>query len=87
LVAVSDTGIGFEPEATERVFEAFVQENQEITRHFGGLGIGLAISRATIQAHGGTIRAESPGHRQGATFIVDLLLARPQQRAHCPVSP
>jgi PAS domain S-box-containing protein len=79
LVAVSDTGIGFEPAAAERVFEVFVQENQEITRHFGGLGIGLAISRATVQAHGGTIRGESPGHHQGATFTVDLPLARPLQ--------
>ena len=79
LVAVSDTGIGFEPEAVERVFESFVQGSHDITRRFGGLGIGLAISRATIQAHGGTIRAESPGPGQGATFTIDLPLARSQQ--------
>ncbi|MBV8969340.1 MAG: PAS domain S-box protein [Verrucomicrobia bacterium] len=72
LVAISDTGIGFEPEVADRVFEPFVQESHEITRRFGGLGIGLAISRAIIHAHGGTIRAESPGHDQGSTFTVDL---------------
>jgi signal transduction histidine kinase len=77
LVAVSDIGIGFEPEAVERVFEPFVQGSRDITRRFGGLGIGLAISRAAIQANGGAIRAESPGLEQGATFTVDLPITRP----------
>ena len=77
LVAVSDSGIGFEPDVVERVFESFVQGSHDITRRFGGLGIGLAISRATIQAHGGAIRAESPGLERGATFTVDLPVTRP----------
>jgi signal transduction histidine kinase len=72
VVEVADKGIGFDPESTERIFRAFEQANQTVTREFGGLGLGLAISQASVVAHGGTIRAESPGPDQGATFIVEL---------------
>ena len=56
------------------IFEAFSQGGEWITREYGGLGLGLAISRATVEAHGGTIKAESGGRNQGATFTVDLPL-------------
>ena len=51
VVEVSDTGIGFEADAAERIFDAFTQANETITQEFGGLGLGLAISKATVDAH------------------------------------
>lgn len=75
VVDVVDTGIGFDQEAAERIFEAFTQANEFITQEFGGLGLGLAISKATIDAHGGTIRGMSPGPGLGAIFTVSLPLS------------
>ena len=74
VVEVSDTGIGFAPEAAARIFDAFIQADAEITRQFGGLGLGLAISKATVDAHGGTLQALSEGKNRGANFIVSLPL-------------
>jgi len=69
---VIDTGIGIEKEAIDKIFNAFEQGQAEITRRFGGLGLGLAISKALIDAHDGQIRVQSPGKDQGATFSVEL---------------
>src|SRR2546426_2888602 len=69
---VIDTGIGIEQEKIDKIFNAFEQGQAEITRRFGGLGLGLAISKALIEAHGGKIRVQSPGKDQGATFSVEL---------------
>ena len=69
---VIDTGIGIEKEAIDKIFNAFEQGPAEITRRFGGLGLGLAISKALIAAHGGKISVQSPGKDQGATFSVEL---------------
>ena len=66
------TGIGMDAEAAERIFQPFEQANIEITREYGGLGLGLAIAKATVEAHGGTLRASGPGLGQGATFTVRL---------------
>ena len=74
LVEVSDYGIGIEPAAAARIFEAFAQANVTITREFRGLGLGLSISKATVDAHGGQLRVESAGPGQGSTFIVSLPL-------------
>jgi len=74
LVSVSDQGIGIDPASLQLIFDPFRQENRDVTRTFGGLGLGLAIARATVDAHGGKLRAESPGQGAGATFIVDLPL-------------
>jgi len=71
-VRVIDTGIGIEPEKIGKIFNAFEQGQTEITRRFGGLGLGLAISKALIDAHDGTIRVESAGKDQGATFSLEL---------------
>lgn len=68
-------GIGFDPERATHIFDAFTQANKAITREFGGLGLGLAIAKATIDGHGGSIKAHSPGRGQGATLCVDLPLA------------
>jgi PAS domain S-box-containing protein len=69
---VRDDGIGIEPAALPRLFNAFEQAEQSVTRQFGGLGLGLAISRALVELHGGTIRADSAGRGSGATFTVEL---------------
>ena len=74
VVEVSDGGIGIEAEAIERIFDPFEQANKGIARRFGGLGLGLAISKAIVEAHGGLLCAQSPGPAQGATFTVELPL-------------
>ncbi|HSV62642.1 MAG TPA: ATP-binding protein [Chthoniobacterales bacterium] len=71
-IRTTDTGIGIEPDQMDRIFNAFEQGQSSITRRFGGLGLGLAISKAMVHAHGGTIKAESAGKNRGATFIVTL---------------
>jgi signal transduction histidine kinase len=75
VVEVHDSGVGFESSASARIFTAFEQANESISREFGGLGLGLAIVKATIEAHNGTVRAHSAGRGLGATFIVELTLA------------
>ena len=71
-VRITDTGMGIEPERIVKIFNAFEQGQISITRRFGGLGLGLAISKALIDAHGGKIRVESPGKDQGSTFSLEL---------------
>lgn len=71
-IRVRDHGIGIERHSLERIFGKFERAVSE--RQYGGLGLGLFISRRIVEAHGGTIRAESsPG--EGATFVVELPLA------------
>lgn len=67
-VEVADTGIGIAPQHLERIFDAF----EQIYPEREGLGLGLAISKAVIEMHGGSIRAESPGPGQGAMFVVQV---------------
>ena len=71
-VRVVDTGIGIKSETIGRIFNAFEQGQSDITRRFGGLGLGLTISKTLIDAHGGHIRVQSPGKNQGAIFTVEL---------------
>jgi two-component system CheB/CheR fusion protein len=74
VLVVADTGIGIAPEALPLIFDAFAQEGQWVTSEFGGLGLGLAIAKATVEAHHGSLVAASPGRDQGATFTVTLPL-------------
>jgi PAS domain S-box-containing protein len=75
---ISDTGIGIEPERQSRIFEAFDQGERSITRQFGGLGLGLTISKTLLDLHGGKISVQSDGKNRGATFRVFLdLLGEP----------
>jgi PAS domain S-box-containing protein len=67
-----DTGYGIEPEELSRIFDAFEQGGRDITRQFGGMGLGLALSKAFVEMHGGKISATSEGRGQGATFRVEL---------------
>jgi PAS domain S-box-containing protein len=79
---VRDTGIGFESEAGQKLFQAFEQSGRGITQQFGGLGLGLTISRSIVEAHGGEIRGHSEGPGSGAVFTVVLPLKKvPNSRA------
>ena len=69
---VTDTGIGIEPDVLPRIFNAFEQGGESVTRRFGGLGLGLAISHSLTEAHGGRLCASSPGKGRGATFTLTL---------------
>ncbi|MBD1847681.1 response regulator [Cyanobacteria bacterium FACHB-63] len=71
-ITVSDTGRGIAPDFLPYMFDYFRQADGSTTREFGGLGLGLAIVRYLVELHGGTVRAESPGEGQGATFIIRL---------------
>lgn len=71
-IQVSDTGIGIRADFLASVFEYFRQADGSKTRSKGGLGLGLAITRHLVEAHGGTIQAESLGEQQGAIFTVIL---------------
>jgi len=71
-VLVRDRGAGVPPDVLPRLFNAFEQGDSGVTRRYGGLGLGLAISKAIVDLHGGSIRAESAGPGRGATFIVEL---------------
>jgi PAS domain S-box-containing protein len=73
-VTVADTGDGIAPEFLPHVFDRFRQADGAITRSYGGLGIGLAIVKSIVEAHGGTVRAKSPGLGGGATFSIELPL-------------
>ncbi|MEG4322237.1 MULTISPECIES: PAS domain-containing protein [unclassified Microcoleus] len=77
-IAVSDTGKGIHPDFLLSIFDSFYQEDVSLTRKYGGLGLGLAIVRHLVEAHGGTITAESGGENQGSTFTVSLPLLRPE---------
>ena len=71
-ITVSDTGQGISPEFLPYVFDRFRQADMATTRRQAGLGLGMAITKHLVELHGGTIRAESPGEGQGATFTLRL---------------
>jgi signal transduction histidine kinase/CheY-like chemotaxis protein len=71
-IKVSDTGLGIEEAKLSKIFNAFEQGQSSITRRFGGLGLGLAISKAMVDAHGGNISVTSEGKDHGSSFTVTL---------------
>jgi signal transduction histidine kinase len=74
-VTVEDSGIGIEPEHLGKVFNAFEQGDRRTGHRFGGLGLGLAISKALVTLHSGSLTAQSDGRGRGSTFIIELPLA------------
>ena len=79
-VAISDTGIGLVPSEIGRIFDTFAQGDHATERgvhRFGGLGLGLAISKTLVELHGGSLTAASEGRDAGATFTIELPLVRP----------
>ena len=71
-VTVSDSGMGIDEQVLPRLFSAFEQGRKQITRQFGGLGLGLAISKGLVDLHHGTLTAQSDGPGKGATFTLCL---------------
>jgi CheY-like chemotaxis protein len=82
---VTDTGIGIQPTLMGKLFSAFEQDEMD-RRRYGGLGLGLTISKALVEAHEGTISASSDGKGRGATFVVELPAA-PMEAAEAPQTP
>ena len=77
-IAVADNGEGIAPEHLDRVFERFYRIDPARSRASGGTGIGLAIVRAIVEAHGGTVTATSPGIGSGTTVTLLLPIHRPR---------
>ena len=81
LLACTDSGIGIAREALPRIFKPFEQADAEVSRSYGGLGLGLAIAQGLMAQHGGRISADSDGRGNGATFTITLpcaIAAEPQ---------
>jgi signal transduction histidine kinase len=72
VIRVTDTGQGIRPEFLPHLFEPFRQADGSTTRRQGGLGLGLAIARQLVHAHGGQITAQSDGEGMGASFTIRL---------------
>jgi len=72
VVECRDDGIGMDGDLIPRVFDLFVQGEPDFNLHEGGLGLGLALVRALVEQHGGTIEANSAGRGRGSTFTVRL---------------
>lgn len=71
-IHIADNGVGISKDDLERIFERFVQVEDHMTRTNGGLGIGLSIARALVEAHGGRVWAESAGMGHGSVFTLTL---------------
>jgi len=71
-ITVQDTGIGIEPEIIARVFNAFEQGDESLRQRHGGLGLGLAISKAIVEAHDGSLGVRSAGRDRGSTFSLTM---------------
>ena len=84
IIRVTDTGIGIEPEVMERIFNRFEQGDRSFQRRFGGLGLGLTISKSLAEAHGGTLVAESEGRDHGASFLLEIKTVPAHERAGQP---
>ena len=72
VLTVTDNGIGITPQMLPHVFEPFVQDAQALGFSGAGLGIGLTVARALVQAHGGSLAAHSAGFSRGSRFVVTL---------------
>lgn len=85
-IQIEDTGKGISSEFLPHIFERFQQQDTSTARQFGGLGLGLAISKQLVELHGGTITAHSLGEGQGANFTIRLPLMRSLSQSTLPVS-
>jgi signal transduction histidine kinase len=76
VIAVQDNGIRLADDMLPRVFELFVQADNSLDRQQGGLGLGLTVTQALVDLHGGTVEARSGGPGLGSEFILRLPLDR-----------
>jgi signal transduction histidine kinase len=74
VVSVRDTGIGIAPAALPRLFDMFMQDERDLQRTRGGLGLGLALVKGLVELHGGQVTVQSDGPGHGATFTYWLPL-------------
>ncbi len=86
-ITVADSGRGISADFLPHVFERFRQSEGSTTRRHGGLGLGLSIVKQLVELHGGSVRAQSDGENQGASFTVNLPLqmsrhATDEERVH-----
>ncbi|HTB64298.1 MAG TPA: response regulator [Opitutales bacterium] len=93
MITITDTGIGMTPSELEHIFQAFSQGDHVIRdspHRFGGLGLGLAISKMMVKLHAGSISATSLGRNQGSTIFIKLPLfhekAAPASALELPAS-
>jgi DNA-binding response OmpR family regulator len=88
VIEIADSGIGIEPEAMERIFLPFEQGEQSLSRQFGGMGLGLSISRTLVELQDGRLEAASVGTGQGSTFTVSFAtIDPPQAPPQAPAAP
>jgi len=86
VVEIEDDGIGILPEMLPKVFDSFEQGRRQTEGAFGGLGLGLTISKGIADAHGAQLLAKSDGANRGATFALTMAtVAEPPSSAHLPV--
>jgi PAS domain S-box-containing protein len=84
VIRVEDDGIGIPAQELPRLFRIFSQVTPALERTQGGVGIGLALAKALVELHGGTVSAESRGPGQGSTFSIELPLAQPGEVLDAP---
>lgn len=77
VIIVEDNGVGITPDMLPKIFTLFSQDEKSLGMARGGLGIGLALAKALVELHGGTIIASSDGAGKGATFQVNIPLKQP----------
>ena len=83
-IQVADTGQGIAAEFLPHLFERFTQADTSTTRRQGGIGVGLAIVKALVERHGGSVHADSPGVGNGATFTIRIPVLPSQRRGEDP---
>jgi two-component sensor histidine kinase len=83
-ISVRDTGAGIDGALLPHLFDAFVQGERTLARSEGGLGLGLALVKGIAELHDGSVRAESAGIGEGATFVVRLPLAKEAGASQAP---
>jgi signal transduction histidine kinase/CheY-like chemotaxis protein len=79
-ISVQDNGVGITPDMLDRIFDPFEQGERSLKQRFGGLGLGLAISKSLAQAHGASLTAKSDGLNRGATFSLTIRTVPPVHR-------
>lgn len=87
VITVADNGQGISSDVLPRIFDLFFQGARSLHRSEGGLGVGLALVKSLVAAHGGTVHAHSDGAGSGSTFTVRIPLASPLQDAAEPSPP